>query len=291
MKITKPNDVIFVDNITHRVLLDTVCSKRAGKLKTFFSQNKNTFLDDNDRFYTEFSNSNFYRNSQLDYRTVQEPLNNLYKNASREKDLAYIGKMRRLHRQLLCPYCLRSNCRTLDHYFDKISYSELSLNIWNLVPTCGDCNFKKLSTHITNSSQRFIHPYFDEFYDKNESYFIKIIATETENAIFVNFDFTANPNLVNPRVKSVINWHIQELEITIDNADMFRKDFEYYINKTRKKRLQNSQDIEYFINEELSYELEFSWRGVMLNSLSSDHENFRIFISLVHSQKYILNVE
>ena len=107
----------------------------------------------------------------------------------------------------------------------------------------------------------------------------------------VNFDFTANPNLANESISSVINWHIQELEITIDNADMFRKDFEYYINKTRQKGLQDSTDIEHFINEELSYEREFSWRGVMLNSLSSDNENFLIFIELAHSQKYILNVE
>ncbi|MGI4224593.1 hypothetical protein ACR2U5_23150, partial [Klebsiella pneumoniae] len=70
-----------------------------------------------------------------------------------------------------------------------------------------------------------------------------------------------------------------------------RKDFEYYINKTRKKNLQNNQEIQDFINEEMSYEREFSWRGVMLNSLSSDQENFRIFIELVYSVKYILNVE
>lgn len=121
-----------------------MCSNRSGALKTFFSQNKDIFLDDNDRFYTEFSNSNFYRNSQLDYKPVQKSLNNLYKSAADDNEREYIGKMRRLHRQLLCPYCLRSNCRTLDHYFDKVSYSELSLNIWNLVPTCGDCNFKNL---------------------------------------------------------------------------------------------------------------------------------------------------
>ena len=144
---------------------------------------------------------------------------------------------------------------------------------------------------ITSSSQRFIHPYFDEFYDKNDSYFLKLITIETDDAILVNFDFTANPRLANPSVRSVINWHIQELEITIDNADMFRKDFEYYINKTRKKNLQNNQEIQDFINEEMSYEREFSWRGVMLNSLSSDQENFRIFIELVYSVKYILNVE
>lgn len=144
MKIKKPNDVVFVDNITQRALLEAVCSNRSGALKTFFSQNKDIFLDDNDRFYTEFSNSNFYRNSQLDYKPVQKSLNNLYKSAADDNEREYIGKMRRLHRQLLCPYCLRSNCRTLDHYFDKVSYSELSLNIWNLVPTCGDCNFKNL---------------------------------------------------------------------------------------------------------------------------------------------------
>ncbi|HDU1533308.1 TPA: hypothetical protein REW23_005914, partial [Klebsiella pneumoniae] len=132
---------------------------------------------------------------------------------------------------------------------------------------------------------------FDEFYDKNDSYFLKLITIETDDAILVNFDFTANPRLANPSVRSVINWHIQELEITIDNADMFRKDFEYYINKTRKKNLQNNQEIQDFINEEMSYEREFSWRGVMLNSLSSDQENFRIFIELVYSVKYILNVE
>jgi len=290
MKINKPDEVVLIGNITQRTLLETVCSHRSGTLKNFFSQNKNAFLDDNDRFYTEFSNSNFYRNSQLDYGAVQKSLNNLYKSASTDNERAYIGKMRKLHRQLLCPYCLRSNCKTLDHYFDKVSYSELSLNIWNLVPTCGDCNFKKLSTRITSSSQRFIHPYFDEFYDKNESYFLKILITENANAILVNFDFTANPNLVNPSVKNVINWHIRQLEITIDNADMFRKDFEYFINKVRNKRLQNHQEVQDFLNEEFSYEREFSWRGVMLNSLSSEHENFQKFIDLVYSRKYVLNV-
>lgn len=54
MKIKKPNDVVFVDNITQRALLEAVCSNRSGALKTFFSQNKDIFLDDNDRFYTDF---------------------------------------------------------------------------------------------------------------------------------------------------------------------------------------------------------------------------------------------
>jgi len=290
MKINKPDEVILIDNITQRALLESVCSNRSGTLKNFFSQNKNAFLDDNDRFYSEFFNSQFYRNSQLDYGAVQPSLNNLYKSASTNNERSYIGKMRKLHRQLLCPYCLRSNCKTLDHYFDKIAYSELSLNIWNLVPTCGDCNFKKLSTRITNSSQRFIHPYFDDFYDKNESYFLKIITTRNENAILVNFDFTANPNLVNPSVISVLNWHIRQLEINIDNADMFRKDFDYFINKVRQKELQNNQEIQDFLNEEFSYEREFSWRGVMLHSLISENENSQSFIELVYSEKYALNI-
>lgn len=288
MKIKKPNDTILVDNVTQRDLLDAICSKRSGTLKRFFLQHKVSFLDDNDRFYSEFETTKFYINSQVDYRAVQKSLNNLYKNAADNSDRKYIGKMRKQNRQLLCPYCLRSNCRTLDHYFDKVSYSELSLNMWNLVPTCGDCNFKKLSTHIASSSQRFIHPYFDDFYDKNHSYFLKIITTETVNAILVNFDFMADPNLVNPNEISVINWHIQELEITIDNADMFRKDFEYYIYKTRQKGLQTNQEIENFLNEELSYERKFSWRGVMLHSLSSDTDNFLMFIDLVYCAKYTL---
>lgn len=290
MKINKPDEVILIDNITQRALLESVCSNRSGTLKSFFSQNKNAFLDDNDRFYSEFFNFQFYRNSQLDYGAVQTSLNNLYKSASTNNERSYIGKMRKLHRQLLCPYCLRSNCKTLDHYFDKISYSELSLNIWNLVPTCGDCNFKKLSTRITNSSQRFIHPYFDDFYDKIDSYFLKIIITRNENAILVNFDFTANPNLVNPSVISVLNWHIRQLEINIDNADMFRKDFDYFINKVRQKELQNNQEIQDFLNEEFSYEREFSWRGVMLHSLISENENSQSFIELVYSEKYALNI-
>ncbi|EPO4647804.1 hypothetical protein ACUAYR_005502 [Klebsiella pneumoniae] len=90
MKIKKPNDVVFVDNITQRALLEAVCSNRSGALKTFFSQNKDIFLDDNDRFYTEFSNSNFYRNSQLDYKPVQKSLNNLYKSAADDNEREYI---------------------------------------------------------------------------------------------------------------------------------------------------------------------------------------------------------
>ncbi|WP_414617330.1 hypothetical protein [Yersinia intermedia] len=289
MKIKKPNDTILVDNVTQRDLLDVVCSKRSGTLKNFFLQNKVIFLDDNDRFHSEFEASKFYINSQVNYRAVQKSLNNLYRSAADDNERKYIGEMRRQHRQLLCPYCLRSNCRTLDHYFDKISYSELSLNIWNLVPTCGDCNFKKLSTHISSSSQRFIHPYFDDFYDRNESYHLKIIITETENVILVNFDFIANPTLNDQNVQSVINWHIQTLEIATDNADMFRKDFEYYINKIREKGFLNNAEIEDFLNEELSYEREFSWRGVMLHSLCHNQQNFQSFTCLVFCQEYTLN--
>ncbi|MBN3238279.1 MULTISPECIES: HNH endonuclease [Pectobacterium] len=287
MKIKKPSDIIFVGDVTQRKLLEEVCSKRSSSLKIFFQKNKTAFLNDNDRFYRDFNNYNFYNSSETSYVSVKNSLNNLYKSAADDNERKYIKDFRKQHRQLLCPYCLRSTCRTLDHYFDKAKYSELSLNLWNLVPTCGDCNFKKLSTKISSGVERFIHPYFDDFYDKNESYHLNLIINTTSNAILVNFDFTANPGLPDQSMQSVINWHIKTLEVSIDNADMFRKDLEYFVNKIRTKGFTDRSDILDFITEELSYERGFSWRGVILHSLCHSQQNFENLLLLVFNNKYV----
>ena len=64
--------------------------------------------------------------------------------------------------QTKCPYCMINRPNTLDHYFDKDDYPELSVYVPNLVPCCSECNSLK-STFLFNSQgkREYIHFHHD----------------------------------------------------------------------------------------------------------------------------------
>lgn len=59
-----------------------------------------------------------------------------------------------------CPYCNHNRPRTLDHFLPKSEYPSLSIEPWNLVPACGDCNFYMRNFVPGRREESMFHPYF-----------------------------------------------------------------------------------------------------------------------------------
>lgn len=67
----------------------------------------------------------------------------------------------------LCPYCGEGQAIELDHYLPKESFAAISVHPANLVPSCGDCNRKKLAYRPSADDPAVLHPYFDTAFSIN----------------------------------------------------------------------------------------------------------------------------
>ena len=93
---------------------------------------------------------------------------------------------------VVCPYCDRNfifNTKTdeeegegrrtsqIDHFYPQANFPFLALSFYNLVPTCGWCNFVKGNKWNTNPNNFVIHPYDNRFnFDAN--FLVKIIDSK-----------------------------------------------------------------------------------------------------------------
>lgn len=65
-----------------------------------------------------------------------------------------------------CPYCGRTGTpATLDHVLPRSKHQEFSLLAVNLIPSCWECNHKKLDKirDETTGIRLYLNPYYDEF--------------------------------------------------------------------------------------------------------------------------------
>ncbi|HHQ6722086.1 hypothetical protein [Serratia fonticola] len=278
MKIKIPTETVLHSGTTIKTLLEDIKSNRKGNLKRFLNNTNNwqAFITDNERFSVEFNTSNNYICSTTDYSSVRKSLINLYNDSGKYQECKFIPDIRKLYKNIRCPFCGQGVCSTLDHYFDKDTFCELSLNVWNLVPSCGDCNFKKLTSKIDSPTERFLHPFFDEHFTNGLEMRLYFVSVELFNNphIFI-LTLTSHPDL-DANIKSIVNWHIRKMEIESRNGLIIREEFSYWVNKVRKRiaRLNSKQLVFDFLQEEYDDENEFSWRGVVLHSIITDQNNF-----------------
>ncbi|AFI89916.1 HNH endonuclease [Pectobacterium parmentieri] len=293
MRIKSPTETILCNGTTIRTLLDKIKSNRRGRLKRFFNDaNKwQAFVADNERLSVEFRASNSYTVSSLDYSSVKDSLINLYKGSYNFEECRYISDIRNIYRSVRCPYCGQGVCSSLDHYFDKDAFCELSLNVWNLVPSCGDCNFKKLNSKINSPTERFLHPFFDEHFIDGSAmrlYFVHVELFDTPHMFTTTL--TPHPDL-DDNIKSIVNWHLRNMEIESRNGLIIREELTYWVNKVRNRiaRLNSEQLVFDFLQEEYVDEVEFSWRGVVLNSMISNQSNFNTVYLIISNPQFSTN--
>lgn len=67
--------------------------------------------------------------------------------------------------QRRCPLCAQRDVSTLDHYLPEAHFSLLTVVPLNLVPSCKDCNHKKLDAVASFAEEQTFHPYYDNFDD------------------------------------------------------------------------------------------------------------------------------
>lgn len=293
MKIKNPIETVLNNGTTVRTLLEAIKSNRKGRLRAFLEDagNWRAFVADNERLSVEFESSNNYIASTTDYSSIRQSLINLYNESRKYDECKFISKIRKLYKSLRCPFCGQGVCSTLDHYFDKDAFCELSLNVWNLVPSCGDCNFKKLNNKIASPTERFLHPFFDEQFANGSEMSLYFVHVESFNLnhIFTT-SLTAHPNL-DDNIKSIVSWHLRSMEIESRNGVIIREELSYWINKVRKRsaQLNSKQLVLDFLQEEYEDEIHFSWRGVVLNSITSNQNNFNTVYLIISNPQFTTN--
>lgn len=293
MKIKNPTETILLNGTTIRTLLEGIKNNRRGHLRAFLEDANNwqAFVADNERLSVDFESSNNYIASATDYSSIRQSLINLYNDSRKYDECKFIPEIRTLYKSLRCPFCGQGVCSTLDHYFDKDAFCELSLNVWNLVPSCGDCNFKKLNNKIDSPTERFLHPFFDEHFANGSEMSLYFVHVELFNSIHMfTTTLTPHPSL-DHNIKSVVNWHLRSMEIESRNGVIIREELSYWINKVRKRsaRLNSEQLVFDFLREEYEDEIEFSWRGVVLNSIISNQNNFNTVYLIITNPHFTIN--
>lgn len=81
----------------------------------------------------------------------------------------------------ICPYCGVGTSSSLDHYLPKKYYSMYSIDPYNLLPCCSDCNRKK-GEYKQLFGEQTLHPYFDNF--SNERLIFMTVKEHEGNIAF-----------------------------------------------------------------------------------------------------------
>ncbi len=101
------------------------------------------------------------------------------------KDLRtnYYEKLKQSLPDNICPYCMMNAGEpNLDHFLPKSDFKQYAVTPVNLVPSCVNCNTKKLA-----SNESAVHPYFHDFSSTRWLYAKMISVSPFEVKFYCNF--------------------------------------------------------------------------------------------------------
>jgi hypothetical protein len=193
-------------------------------------------------------------------------------NAPKEDSVQFpvLKKLRERTLQL-CPACGEDGTpNTLDHYLPKNIFPEFSISTVNLFPMCDTCQGWKLEhTLDDNGARLFLHPYFDDFLNKQV---IKLTIGEpysapTSMALHAHHDLEVNIQLLVAR-------HLSNLEIETRYYHFFRDEYIRLIcsaNDIRAANLDMRQQLALFCNKARRKSIN-SWGHVFYESVMSNED-------------------
>lgn len=134
--------------------------------KTFLQSVKQYCVEQNSCFL-RYARDNQYQMFQEDFPgdfdIFKTKMVSLYDDKFSKKGTnvrKYYDEIKLLSPHNRCPYCLKREVRSLDHFLPKSEYPSLSITDSNLIPSCSDCNKDKL-----NSTDVYINYYFEDIDD------------------------------------------------------------------------------------------------------------------------------
>lgn len=139
----------------------------------------------------------------------------------------------------LCPACGEDGTpNTLDHYLPKEIFPELSITPANLFPMCDICQGEKGTKTVNSENERlFIHPYFDEFTDRQ----IVVLEIGKPFEAPVNIIIRPHPEL-DATDSELVSRHLIELGIDKRYRRFFRDEYMRLLRLTNNMR-DKGQDI------------------------------------------------
>ncbi len=121
-------------------------------------------------------------------------INDLYNNFTKKKQEYNAYDLAKSLNVNTCPYCNINSIYTVidennekiirpefDHFFDKATYPILALSLYNLIPSCHQCN-SNLKGKEKFDLGNYLHPYIDNI-DKHIKFKIKIINAKFYHSI------------------------------------------------------------------------------------------------------------
>lgn len=123
-------------------------------------------------------------------RILKEDMEYLYTErfVKSKKDAYYAAIMKDV---MLCPFCgqpFGTGLKQLDHFLPKALFPVYAVSPINLVPCCGRCNNLKSAYAPKDKFTQIIHPYYDDYNDKE--IWIKAKLEEYKVGKEVQFRFT-----------------------------------------------------------------------------------------------------
>ncbi|PJN64567.1 hypothetical protein PAEAM_06530 [Paenibacillus sp. GM1FR] len=82
--------------------------------------------------------------------------------SKKSRGRVYYDKLMSSPFNFTCPLCGQRKVSQLDHVLPKAVYPSLVVTPDNLIPSCPECNKKKLDAIATSSAEETLHPYFDD---------------------------------------------------------------------------------------------------------------------------------
>ncbi|MCR8659182.1 HNH endonuclease [Paenibacillus endoradicis] len=107
-----------------------------------------------------------------------------------------------------CPACGQRKVSSLDHYLPKAFYPSLVVTPFNLIPSCDQCNKKKLDRVPESVEESTLHPYYDEI--GNDRFLFSRVIKSTPPVI----DFYIKPPETWDEIKAKrVQFHFETFEL------------------------------------------------------------------------------
>lgn len=193
-----------------------------------------------------------------------------------DKQLAKVGRPgREVYSQImagarhgLCSYCQYGQAKTLDHFVPKTLVAALSIEPWNLVPCCHQCNHHLGNGYSTDAEQQLLHPY--DMPDLG-----RWLQAEVVRAFPVSVRFTAQPSAdTDPELHARVVSQFNRLDLAELYAVVSAQDITA-ISRTLATHLASAttEQVSDYLQELAGGALdenENSRRGVALEALAND---------------------
>lgn len=127
-----------------------------------------------------------------------------------------------------CPNCGEDGSpNTLDHYLPKVTYPELAVCVYNLIPMCSKCQTEKSTDYKDlNNNKLFFHPYYDTY--ASDMYILEIIPSPTYKT----------PN-ISIKVRNTIPTNLKTIAISQFNGLNLSIRFSTFVTQTYRTAVDN----------------------------------------------------